>query len=103
MFFDTAYMREALNSEAGGRSARSEVIARTVAALNRFIDIYRVVTGSAHIQRLSGVHVRDIFFQEHNIGFHGASFGHGIGTAIMNRSGAELNEIACKATTGAEI
>lgn len=103
MFFDTAYMREALKSEAGGQSARSEVIARAVAALNRFIDIYRVVTRSAHIQRLSSVYVRDIFFQEHNIGFHGASFGHGIGTGIMNRSGAELNEIARKATTGAEI
>jgi hypothetical protein len=103
MFFDTAYMPEALNSEAGGQSARSEVIARAVAALNRFIDIYRVVTRSAHIQRLSSVHVRDIFFQEHNIGFHGASFGHGIGTGIMNRSGDELNEIARKAATGEEI
>jgi hypothetical protein len=103
LFFDTGYTREALASEAGGRSARSEVIARTVAALNRFIDIYRVVTGSAHIQRLSSVHVRDIFFQEHNIGFHGASFGHGIGTAIMNRSGAELDEIASKAASGEEI
>jgi len=96
MFFDTAYMREALKSEAGGQSARSKVVARAVAALNRFIDIYRVVTRSAHIQRLSSVHVRDIFFQEHNIGFHGASFGHGIGTGIMNRSGDELNEIAGK-------
>jgi len=103
LFFDTGYTREALASEAGGRSARSEVIARTVAALNRFIDIYRVVTGCAHIQRLSSVHVRDIFFQEHNIGFHGASFGHGIGTAIMNRSGAELDEIASKAASGEEI
>jgi hypothetical protein len=103
MFFDTAYTRETLTSEVGGQSARSEMIARAVAALNRFIDIYRVVTDSAHIQRLSGVHVRDMFFEEHNIGFHGASFGHGIGTAIMNRSGAELNEIASKAATGQDI
>jgi hypothetical protein len=103
MFLDTTYTREMLTSETGGQSARSEMIARAVAALNRFIDIYRVVTDSAHIQRLSGVHVRDLFFQEHNIGFHGASFGHGIGTAIMNRSGAELNEITSKAATGEEI
>ena len=103
MFFDTGYTRETLTSEAGGQAARSEVIARAVAALNRFIDIYRVVTGSAHIQRLSSVHVRDIFFQEHNIGFHGASFGHGIGTAIMNRSEAELNEIVSRAASGEEI
>jgi hypothetical protein len=103
MFFDTAYMGEALKSESGGQSARSEVIARAVAALNRFIDIYRVVTRSAHIQRLSSVHVRDMFFQDHNIGFHGASFGHGIGTGIMNRSGDELDEIARKAVTGEEI
>jgi hypothetical protein len=83
--------------------ARSEVIASAVAILNRFIDIYRVVTNSAHIQRLSSVHVHDLFFQDHNIGFHGASFGHGISTAIMNRSGAELDEIGRKAATDEEI
>jgi hypothetical protein len=103
IFLDTAYTRQMLTSETGGQSARSEVIARAVAALNRFIDIYRVVTNSAHIQRLASVHVRDIFFQEHNIGFHGASFGHGIGTAIMNCSGTELNEISRKAAVGEEI
>ncbi|HUA17738.1 MAG TPA: hypothetical protein VMB25_03270 [Bryobacteraceae bacterium] len=103
IFFDTAYTREMLTSENGGQLARSEIIAHAVAGINRFIDIYRVVTNSAHIQRISSVHVRDIFFEEHNIGFHGASFGHGIGTATMNRSGAELNEIAGKAATGQEI
>jgi hypothetical protein len=103
IFFDTAYTREMLTSDNGGQSARSEMIARAIAGINRFIDIYRVVTNSAQIQRLSSVHIRDIFFQEHNIGFHGASFGHGIGTAIMNRSGAELDEIAGKAATREEI
>jgi hypothetical protein len=62
MFFDTAYTRQMLTSETGSQSARSQVIARAVAALKRFIDIYRVVTNSAHIQRLSSVHVRDLFF-----------------------------------------
>lgn len=103
MFFNTAYSREVLISENGGQTVRSEVIARAVAVLNRFIDIYRVATNSAHVQRLSGVHVRDLFFQDNNIGFHGASFGHGIGTGVMNRSGAELNEIARKAATDEEI
>jgi hypothetical protein len=44
-----------------------------------------------------------MFFRQHNIGFHGASFGHGIGTAVMNRSDAELETIARKIGTGAEI
>jgi hypothetical protein len=103
MFFNTAYRREVLTSENGSQTARSEVIVRAIAVLNRFIDIYRVVTNSAHIQRLSNVHVRDLFFQDHNIGFHGASFGHGISTAVMNRSGAELDEIARKAAVDEEI
>jgi hypothetical protein len=103
MFFDTAYTREMLTSVVGGEAARSETIARAVAALNRFIDVYRVITSSAHMQRVSRVHVRDIFFWEHNIGFHGASFGSGIGTAIMNRSEAELQAISRKAATGEEI
>lgn len=102
-FFNTTYAREALTSKVGGETARVEMIARAIAALNRFIDIYRVVTRSAHIQRLSSVHVRDIFLREHNIGFHGASFGHGIGTAVMNRSEAELAAIVRKAATEEEI
>jgi hypothetical protein len=103
MFFDTAYGREELRSENGGQKVRSEVISRALAVLNRFIDIYRSVTNSAHIQRLSGVHVRDLFFQEHNIGVHGAAFGHGIGTAVMNRSGAELDEIVRRAATDEDV
>lgn len=103
MFLDTAYARETLTSKVGSESARSETIARAVAGLNRFIDIYRVVTNNPHIQRVSSVHVRDMFFAEHNIGFHGASFGSGIGTAVMNRSEAELQAISRKAGTGEEI
>ena len=103
IFLDTGYTREALASRAGAQAARTEMIARAVAVLNRFIDVYRVVTGSAHMQRLAGVHVRDIFFREHNIGFHGASFGHGIGTAVMNRSETELGAISRKTATGEEI
>ena len=103
MFLHTAYARETLISKAGAESARSDMIARGVAAINRFVDIYRAVTKAAHVQRLASVHVRDIFFREHNIGFHGASFGHGIGTAVMNRSETELNAISRMCATGEDI
>jgi hypothetical protein len=103
MFLDTAYSLETLTSKAGAQTARSEMIARAIAAINRFIDVYRVVTNTPHMQRLASVHVRDLFFREHNIGFHGASFGHGIGTAIMNRSGTELDAIFRMVGTGEEI
>lgn len=103
MYFDTAYPAETIGSKAGSESARSEVISRAISALNRFIDVYRVTTKSAHIQRLSGVHIRDIFFKEHNLGFHGAAFGHGIRTAIMNRSEQELRSISKMLSTGEEI
>ena len=103
IFVDTGYARETLTSNAGGQAARTEMIARAVAVLNRFIDVYRVVTGSAYMQRLASVHVRDIFFQDHNIGFHGASFGQGLGTAIMNRSESELNALYRMTVDGEEI
>jgi|CZKX01.1.fsa_nt_gi hypothetical protein len=103
MFLDTSYTRGTLMSTAGSESARSDMIARGVAAINRFVDIYRTVTKAAHVQRLANVHVRDIFFREHNIGFHGASFGHGIGTAVMNRSETELNAISRMSLTGEDI
>jgi hypothetical protein len=100
MFLDTTYTREILTSKAGAESARSDMIARGVAGINRFIDVYRAVTKAAHVQRVASVYVRDIFFREPNIGFHGASFGHGIGTAVMNRSEAELNLISRMSATG---
>jgi hypothetical protein len=103
MFLDTGYTRTTLTSETGSQAAMSEMVTRAVATLNRFIDVYRLVTNSAHMQRLSGVHVRDICFREHNVGFHGASFGHGIGTAVMNRSEDELEAISRKTATGEEI
>lgn len=103
MYFDTAYAAETMGSKAGSESARSEVISRAISALNRFIDVYRVTTKSAHIQRLSRVHIRDIFFREHNLGFHGAAFGHGIRTAIMNRSEQELHSISKMLSTAEEI
>ena len=103
VFLKTDYTRHQLASQAGAQTARTEVTARSIDALNRFIDVYRVVTQSAQVQRLSDVHIRDLFFREHNIGFHGASFGHGISTAVMNRSGAELAAIALKAASGTDI
>jgi hypothetical protein len=103
IFVDTACTLETLTSQAGAQAACTEMIARAVAVLNRFIDVCRVVTRSSHMQRLASLHVRDIFFQEHNIGFHGASFGHGLGTAIMNRSEAELNAIHRMTTAGEDI
>jgi hypothetical protein len=103
MFLDTAYTRETLISKAGAESARSVMIARGVAAINRFIDVYRAVTQAAHVQRLARVHVRDVFFRKHNIGFHSASFGHGIGTAVMNRSETELTTISRMSATGEDI
>ena len=103
MFLDTAYTRETLISKAGMESARLDMIARGVAAINRFVDIYRAVTKAAHVQRLANLYVRDVFFREHNIGFHGASFGPGIGTAVMNRSETELNAISRMSASGEDI
>jgi hypothetical protein len=103
MFLDTAYTRETLISKVGAESARSDLIACGIAGINRFVDIYRTVIKAPHVQRLASVHVRDIFFREHNIGFHGASFGHGIGTAVMNRSETELNAISRMCATGEAI
>src|SRR5262249_33686035 len=103
LFLDTAYTRDYLVSTAGAQSAQAGLIARALAAINRFIPVYRVAPNTPHIQRLSRVHIRDLFFREHNIGFHGAAFGHGIGTAIMNRSEAEIAAISRMIASGEDI
>src|SRR6185503_16428046 len=71
--------------------------------VNRIFDCYRFVTKEAHLQRLGAVYVTDLYYAAHNIGVHGADFGHGIGSAVMNRPERDLERMVALLKTGADL
>jgi hypothetical protein len=103
IFFDTDYPPTIAENQEEFGAAERTAIACALRVVNRLVDVYRLRTGSDYIQRLPGIHVTDLFFRAHNVGSHGASFGHGIRSAIMNRSENEIREIAELLASGAEL
>jgi hypothetical protein len=103
IFFDTDYPPTIADNQGEFARAEEEVVACALRVVNRLIDVYRLRTASDYIQRLPGIHTTDLFFRAHNIGSHGASFGQGIRSAIMNRSENEIREIAELLASGAEL
>jgi hypothetical protein len=103
IFFDTTYPATIKEKDKEFSAAEKEVVMIALQVVNRLIDVYRLVTYSDYIQRLPAIHVTDLFFRQHNMGSHGASFGHGLRTAIMNRSEREMQEIAKLLRLGDEL
>src|SRR5262249_18897821 len=103
VFFDTQYDQLALANPSSFELAQRETIERAMLVVNRVLDCYRFVTKEAHIQRLGSVYVTDLYYAAHNVGVHGANFGHGIGSAVMNRSERELERIAGLLKTGDDL
>jgi len=93
MHVDTDYPATSFKTSSIDKSVISDLVERALGWINRFIDVYRFVTKTPHVQRLPSVHVRKIFFRERNAGVYGASFGHGVRTAMMNRSGSDLKTL----------
>lgn len=103
IFFDTTYSATIKEDNEEFARAEKEVVMIALQVVNRLIDVYRLVTRSDYVQRVPAIHVTDLFLRQHNLGSHGASFGHGIRTAIMNRSEGEVQEIAKLLQSGDEL
>jgi hypothetical protein len=103
IFFDTDYPPTFADNQEEFARAEKAVVACALQVVNRLIDVYRLQTASDYIQRLPRIHTTDLFFRAHNVGSHGASFGHGIRSAIMNRSEQEIRGIAELLKSGAEL
>lgn len=103
IFFDTDCPPTITENQEDFVAAEKTAITSALRVVNRLVDVYRLRTGSDYIQRLPGIHVTDLFFRPHNVGSHGASFGHGIRSAIMNRSEIEIREIADLLASGTDL
>lgn len=103
IFFDTQYEHLGTASKREISAARDEAVGMALKIVNRIIDVYRYVTKEDFVQRLGSIHAMDLYFAQHDIGIHGASFGGGIRDAIMNRPGREIEEISKTLKAQSEI
>jgi len=91
---DTNYSKEQLKDNSQYKeTSLSEIREKTHEIVNRILDIYRFVTNENHIERLSDINIRDIYFVDHNIGFNFLKMGSGIESAIVNRPKTEIDAI----------
>lgn len=91
---DTNYSKERLkNNSKYKETSLSEIREKTHEIVNRILDIYRFITNENHIERLSDINIKDIYFVDHNIGFYVLKMGAGIESAIVNRSKTEIDAI----------
>ncbi len=70
--------------------------------INQFLDVYRYVANSQHVERLSTMTVTRVYFADHNFLSEGATIDSGLGSAVMNRSALEIERIAAMLRDGKE-
>ena len=70
--------------------------------VNYLLDVYRYVTAAEHVERLPKITATRVYFAERNLLYHGMSIDSGLGSAIVNRSGREIQRIKMMLVNGAE-
>jgi len=103
IFFDTQHQNLGSAPKSEMMAARDEAVRMALKIVNRVIDVYRYITKEDFVQRLGSIHVTDLYFAQHDVGIHGASFGGGIRDAIMNRTKREIEEIATTLKVQSEL
>jgi len=95
IFFDTNFKKEEIDDRGYFSEGILKVIAeKTQLIVNKFLDIYKVVTEEDFVDRIGFLNITHILFFEHNSGLLLTSPNYGyIQSAVMNRSRNELEKI----------
>lgn len=106
-FFDSTHIAiGGSDNDEAVQEARSlaydEAIKAAKDIVNYLLDVYRYVTGAEHVERLSTMNVRRVYFADHNLLFEEVSVEGGLGSAIVNRSWREIARIREMLLAGAE-
>jgi hypothetical protein len=106
-FFDSTHIAIAgLDTDEAVQEARSLAYDHAMKTardiVNYLLDVYRYVTSAEHVERLSAMNVRRVYFADHNLLFEEVSVEGGLGSAIVNRSGHEIARIREMLLAGAE-
>ena len=70
--------------------------------VNYLLDVYRYVTGAEHVERLPVMAVNRVYFADSNLVSEGVAIAGGVGSAIVNRSWREVQQIATMLRGGNE-
>jgi hypothetical protein len=73
-----------------------------VETVNCVLDVYRHVTGAQHVERLPVMNVTRVYFIDENFLSEGVSVQGGVGSAIVNRSGREIEQFRQMLAAGEE-
>jgi hypothetical protein len=85
------------------RSSAVHMAAETATAIvNYFLDVYRFTTGEEHVERLAQMPVTRVYFAAQNLVYESAAIEAGLGSAIVNRSRREIQQIRDMLATGHE-
>jgi hypothetical protein len=106
-FFDSAFADIAgVDADEAVQAARSRALAQAketaTEIVNYVLDVYRYVTGAEHVERLPTMAVNRVYFAAHNLVSEGVEVAGGVGSAVVNRSGREIQRIATMLKTGLE-
>jgi hypothetical protein len=98
IFFDSVLVGvDGPDEDEAVQTARSSAFdkARKTGAdtVNYVLDVYRYVTGAEHIERLPTITANRVYFAEFNLLSEGLRIESGLGSAIVNRSGSEIQRI----------
>jgi hypothetical protein len=94
VFFDSAIVGiDGEDSDEQVQTALEAAKKRGTDIVNYLLDVYRYVTGAEHVERLPAITANRVYFADHNLLSEGISIGNGLGSAIVNRSGREIQRI----------
>jgi hypothetical protein len=62
--------------------------------INYLLDVYRSITGESHIERLAKMPVTRVYFADANLVYESVGIESGLGSAIVNRSRREIEQVA---------
>jgi len=80
------------------QSARSTAVTQVTEiasqVINYLLDVYRSITGESHIERLAKMPVTRVYFADANLVYESVGIESGLGSAIVNRSRREIEQVA---------
>ncbi len=107
ILFDSALASiDGVDTDEAVQAARSCALDKAkktgMAIVNYLLDVYRYVTGVEHVERLPVMAVNRVYFADHNLVSEGVAIEGGVSSAIVNRSGREIEQIKAMLLAGTE-
>jgi hypothetical protein len=88
------------------QSARSVAVTQATdtaaQVVNYLLDVYRSVTEETHVERLAKMLVTRVYFADANLVYESVGIESGLGSAVVNRSRRDIDQIAEMLTTGGQ-